>query len=129
MSEDAPFLVDNAAVALNDTGEFAKLVFSRDTGESREVILRREWLPMLVVEIQSKIAPSQATPIDRGSLHMGQNFSLRGFQARRVQSGGATLTLFVDLPDQGRGVTIPLDLTSEDVDTLIKMLSAGSPSG
>jgi hypothetical protein len=119
---DEPFLVDESDVQIDASGEFVKFIFSRDSGERREVVLRRQWLPALATQIQKNIAPGQAVPIDKGSLQIGANFSLQGFQVRRKSDGGATLTLFVDMPDQGRVVTIPMQMSPADIATLQKML-------
>jgi hypothetical protein len=122
MDDNRPFEASETDIALSGDGTSVRLIFNDDSRKSREVILRRKWLPMFAAQIQKNIEPGQIVPIDKGSLQIGQSFSLQGFHAHRLSDGGATIVLFVDLPDQGRVVTIPMDMTPKDLSTLLTML-------
>lgn len=126
MDDDVSFEATETDIALSADGAHVRLIFNDDNGKSREVILLRKWLPAFVAQMQRNIEPGQIVPIDKASLQIGRSFSLQGFQARRFPDGGATITLFVDLPDQGRVVTIPLEMTPKDVSTLLTMLGVKS---
>jgi hypothetical protein len=104
------------------SGEYVKIIFERDDGQFRDVVAHRTWLPSLVTCLLNEIGPGQAVPIDKGSLNFGTTYSVQGFQARPASDGSARLTLFVDLPDQGRVVTIPIDLKPEERSQIIQML-------
>jgi hypothetical protein len=123
-----PLQPNECETLIGEDGRQVKLVFRSDDGDSREIVVDRQWLPQLITQLQRRIAPGQAVPINKDSLDIGQTFALQGYQVRRNADGGAILTLFVDLPDQGRVVTIPLDFSSKDVDQLILMLKGESPS-
>lgn len=123
---DADFIPDNTLTETSSDGELIRISFLRDDGQSRVVTMHRTWLPQLLAELQSKIAPGQATPINRGSLQIGANFRVQGFQAHRNQDGSAVLTLAIDLTDQGRIVTLPIDLEASEREQIIQMLG-GQP--
>ena len=121
--ESKEFRPDECETFLSEDRKRVKIVFRRDSGETQEAVLARTWIPQLIVQLQTRIEPGQATPIDRGSLRIGQTFSLQGYQVGHRPDGSAILTLFVDLPDQGRVVTIPLVLPPPEITQFIQMLA------
>lgn len=106
-------------------GEWITLTFRADTGESQVVSLNWAQLPTLVAQLVQETGPGQAVPIDQGSLQIGTTYSLQGYQVRRNTDGRRLLTLAIDLPDQGRTVTIPIELSPKEVADLIGMLGPG----
>jgi hypothetical protein len=123
-TEPEEFIADQLEVAGSDDGTRVLLVFSRDdTSETREVVLRKSWLPQLLNMVRPHIDPSSAVPIDKNSLRPGQDFALQGWECKRVPGGGARLVLYIDLPDQGRVTTVPMTLDKTDVERLRQQLT------
>ena len=116
------FEPDDCEAVLIENDTKVRISFLNDSGASREVVLARQWPPQLVELLIAKIESGSVVPIDQGSLRPGQTFAVRGFQVRRVSDGSRLLTLSADLPDQGRMVTIPLELSPTDAGKLIEML-------
>lgn len=110
-------------------GKSLRIVFRQDDGKEAAIHMARVHLPQLITVLQREMPPGQATPIDRRSLQIGVNFSLQGYEVRQRPNGHKCLVLMVDLLDQGRVVSIPLDLSPQDVETIIKMLRLGSAKG
>ena len=71
--------------------------------------------------LSSRASPRARLP-NRGSLQLGATYSLQSYQVQRNTDGRRLLTLAVDLLDQGRVVTIPIELSPVEVAQLIKML-------
>ena len=123
MAADDVFEPDECEVALSKDGESVRISFRRDNGTSREAVLPRKWLPGLVAQLLAQIEPGSAVPIDQGSLQIGRTFVVQGYNVRKRPDGGCLLTLFVDLPDQGRIVTIPLELSAPEVSEIVAILN------
>ena len=119
---DREFIPDDVRIQPHSDGERVKVTFLRDTNESREVVLRRSWLPQFLNAMRNEIAPGQAVPIDPNSLSFGRSYSLQGWECKRSPEGGARMTLYIDLPDQGRVVTMPISLGPDEVTHLIDQL-------
>lgn len=115
-----PLRPDETDIRVSD--EDVTLDFRTDNGESRVVVLSRKWLPTLIARLMQETEPGQAVPIDRNSLQIGASFSVQGWQIQHRSDGARRLVLAVDLPDQGRVVTIPLELSPSDVQNIIKQL-------
>lgn len=120
------FHPDECEIFAHSDGEHIKIAFRTDSGESREVVLRRKALPSLLNQLSAQIAPGQAVRIDSHSLRPGTDFVLQGWECRLDAQGGARLVLYIDLPEQGRVVTVPLSLNAADVAQLIARLT-GDP--
>jgi hypothetical protein len=103
-------------------GDDIVLDFKADSGESRVVVLSRKWVPTLLARLMQETEPGQMVPIDRASLQIGASFSVQSWQVQRRSDGARRLTLAVDLPDQGRVVTIPLELSAAEVQSLLDQL-------
>lgn len=119
---DDDFKPDDLQFQISEDGKSVRLIFTRDNGEYREVVLRRSSLPSLVAGAQNLLSPQDAVPIDRDSLRPGTIIRLTGYQfSPRGKKLG--LTLFLELPDQDRGVTIPLNLSRKDAESIAEQLS------
>ncbi|CCB65073.1 hypothetical protein [Hyphomicrobium sp. MC1] len=70
-------------------------------------ILGTNQLPQFVTMLQKEIAPGSATPINRGTLMAGKDILVSGIGFGE-RHDSFVLTAFVDLVNEGRGVTIPL---------------------
>jgi len=112
-------------IGTEEDGQRVTLTFRADTGESRAVSLTRAQVQSSVARLMQEIGGGQVVPIDRGSLQIGATYSLQSYHVQRNTDGRSLLTLAVDLLDQGRVVTIPIELSPVEVEQLIKML--GSP--
>ena len=99
-------------------GVSIKLTLHSDSGRSVSVILPRSTIPGLIARLVAEIGPGQGVPI-AGSLRPGQTILVQGFAAHRQPDGSANLTLFAHLSDENREVTIPLDLSAENVVELV----------
>ncbi len=121
MAGDDDFEPDDLQFQTSVDGERVRLIFIRDTGEHQAVVLRRSHLASLVAGAQKLLSPRDAVPIDRGSLRPGTTLELTSFQFS-PQGSELGLTLFVGLPDQDRGVTIPLCLSRKDAAAIMEQL-------
>jgi hypothetical protein len=117
---EMPLRPDEAEMSTD--GEDVVLDFRSDSGESRAVVLSRQWLPGLIARLMDQIGPDEAVHTDQGSLQVGARFAVQGWQVQRQDDGARRLDVIVNLPDQGRVVAIPLDLTPPDVQSLINQL-------
>jgi hypothetical protein len=117
---EMPLRPDEAEMSTD--GEDVVLDFRSDSGESRAVVLSRQWLPGLIARLMQQIGPDEAVPTDQGSLQVGARFAVQGWQVQHQSDGARRLDVIVNLPDQGRVVTIPLELTPPDVQSLIDRL-------
>ena len=118
------FRPDELEFGTEDEGRRVTLTFRTDSGETLGVSLGRGQVAATVARLVQEIGEGAAVPIDRGSLQIGARFAVQGFQLQRKTDGSRVLTLVVDMPDQGRVVTIPLDLSPDDVAKLIEMLES-----
>ncbi len=112
------FEVKDLQFRTTEDGDRIRLIFTCNSGERREVVLRRRNLASLFAGVQDLLSPSDAVPIDRESLRSGTTIRVTGYQFSPV-GAELRLTLFVDLPDQGRGVTIPLRFSRRDVEKIM----------
>lgn len=116
---------DEMEVGTEENGQRVTLAFRSDSGETQAVSLARAQIPTFVARLLQETEAGSAVPIDRGSLHIGNTFAVQSFHVLRRSDGARLLTLAVDMPDEGRVVTIPLELSPIEVTRLIEML--GSP--
>jgi hypothetical protein len=119
---EMPLRPDEADISTD--GEDVVLDFRSDAGESRSIVLSRQWLPGLIARLMHQVGPDEAIPsaTDQGSLQVGARFAVQGWQVARQSDGARRLDVIINLPDQDRVVTIPLDLTPPDVQSLIDQL-------
>jgi hypothetical protein len=114
---EMPLRPDEADISAD--GEDVVLDFRSDAGESRSVVLARQWLPGLIARLMHQIGPDEAVPTE---LQVGARFAVQGWQVARQSDGARRLDVIINLPDQDRVVTIPLDLAPADVQSLIDQL-------
>jgi hypothetical protein len=112
------FIPDKCEADLIEGDSKLRLSFRRDDGESREVILPREWAPSFVAQLVSKIGPGQVTPIDPQGLQIGRSFAVQGWTVQKNLDGRRRIILFVDFPDEGRQVHIPFELSANEAQDL-----------
>lgn len=105
-----------------DRGDEIILDFKNDNGESQQISMSRTWLPQLLSRLMKEVPSGQAVPIDRSSLQVGASFSLEGWQVQRRNDGARRLVLAVNLPDQARVVTIPIELSAKEAESLVNQL-------
>lgn len=122
MTNVPPINPDELEILPGPDDDHVTLSFRSDNGDRRDIILDRRQLPAIVGRLAQETGPGQAVPIDKGSLQIGATFAVQGWAVRKATDGSRLLTLMVDLPDPGRVVTIPLELTPADVQALIGQL-------
>ena len=120
MNDEDEFQANELLTAIDGNG-FVLLSFRRDSGDTRDVVVRQSVLPQMISQLQTRIAPGQGAPIDLASFRAGRSFALRGMEARGGKTGANQLTLFVE-PEPGRVVSIPIDLSDNDRASLLEML-------
>jgi hypothetical protein len=121
--KEQPFITSGCNIESYADGVHMRLNFIDHKDEIRAVVLRREQIPELIGVLQTEIVPGQVVPIDQESLRIGTNYRLQGFGVRKREDNSAQLTLYIQLPEQGRTVTLNLPLTASDVTSLIIHLS------
>jgi|HubBroStandDraft_6_1064221.scaffolds.fasta_scaffold191591_1 hypothetical protein len=107
---------------IND-GADAALAFETPEGQQIGVIIGRDFLPSVLLEIQSNIGSATIVPISKRSLRPGTRIRARGHQIGPGPDGGKMLTIFAEVGDDHRVVTIPIDLPSHEVGKLVDDLS------
>lgn len=110
------------SVEIERSEDSITLVFMTDSGERQAVELRQVQIEALLARLAKESRPGSLVPIDRESLNIGQSISIQGWQVEKRGDGARRLVLHVDLPDQGRTVSIPLFLPPGEVADLIKEL-------
>ena len=98
-----------------------RMIFAKNSGEHRTVVVRRENLASLFAGIQRLLPAGDAVPIDRDSFRAGTTIRVTSYQFSPRETE-FRMTLFVDLPDQGRSVTIPLHFSRKDAKSIIEQL-------
>jgi hypothetical protein len=121
--ENDQFLTVGCNVQEHPDGLHFRLNFIDAAGKSRAVTLTRDTLPLLAAALHSKIGDGKIVPIDQKSLRAGANILVKGWDIVKRPDLGARLTLYVEMLDQDRVVTIPVDLSPENVTSLIIQLS------
>jgi hypothetical protein len=121
---------DFFAVGLNveshSDAPYVRLTFSDDDDKTRAVIIHQSNLPSAISALHEKISSPNVVPIDRASLKQGQDYVVTGFSAKKLPEG-AELTVHLNLPDQGRFVTLAMALSPQDITGLVLQLSGALP--
>lgn len=101
-----------------------RLSFNAEDGESRQVLLARTWLPVLLAQLTQEVRPGQAVPIDPDSLQNAKGFVVEGFRVQRRErdNGSRRLVLTVDTRQPRGIVTVPLELPPYQVAGVLDML-------
>lgn len=116
------FLVDECETSIGSDGKTIKIKFSNDNGDSQEVLIDRQHLPQFVAQLQNKTVSGSGKPIERASLRPEETFAVSGFRVEHVADGGCVIVVSVNMIDQNRLVTIPLDFSPKDIETLFSMI-------
>ena len=113
MPIDEDFIPDDFSIQVRDTGQL-RLVWERDSGERRAVVLDRQQLPAVLRELQkqTEVATSASTDLLALLAERVARVTGLGFVP---QPDNFRLTAFVDLPEQERGFAISLQLSRADV--------------
>ena len=117
---DDDFEVAGVDVARN--GELVKLIFLDRDDNTRPVVLHQHGIPQLIGALQQHIAAGKVVPMTPKSARIGAIYALEGHGIRKNPDGSAVLTLFVNLPEEGRTVTFDLPLAAKDAQALAKQL-------
>ena len=123
MTEDsAPFEPDEWEVEAHGDGTI-RLVLRSDSGRTLAAILPRATIPGLIARLVAEIGPGQGAAIAGSLLRPGLTLQVQGFSARRHPDGSADLAILAHLPSERRDVTIPLELSAENVSEFVAMLT------
>ena len=118
MSDADLFLAVGCDIGTNDEGTHIRFRFIDDVNQQRHVVMAKQNIPLLLAALQKEIVSGSVVPIDRGSLRIGADFQVQGYQCQRKEDGSAVLTVMINLPEQGRTVTLPIDFPAEDAKSL-----------
>jgi hypothetical protein len=110
---------NESSVKKSEDGKSIEITFSTDGGEKVAISLLQGQVATLVSMLQKEILAGAVVPINRGSLRPGQVFETQAVQVGKHPSGARQIVFHVDLPEEKRHVTIPLQLSPEEVTSLI----------
>ena len=99
-----------------------RLVWAQDSGERRTVVLSKSLLPQVFAQLQTQIAVGSGAPINMAAFRPGTTISVTGLQFGQ-RADHFRLTLFADLPDEGRAVTIPLRISKKEAEECVKAMT------
>jgi hypothetical protein len=119
MTIDEEFRPDEFRIEEEDSGQF-RVVWERDNGERRVVVLDRTQLPAVLQELQKQIEPGSVAPTDLQDLLSGSVAQVAGL-GFAPEPDHFRLTAFVEVPEHEKGVAISLRLSKAD---LMKCVSA-----
>ena len=117
-TEDEDFVVLGCDVKERPDGKRLRLNFTGEGNKNRSVVLHREGVPLLVGALHSKIGHGTVVPIDKESLRAGANIQVQGWDLANRPDRSVLLTIYLDMTDQNRVVTIPVELSQENVTAL-----------
>jgi hypothetical protein len=120
VSHGEDFSPDDLSIQVRDNGQL-RLVWKKDSGERRAVILDRNQLPAVLHELQKQIevAPSASTDLLALLAEKPARVTGLGFAP---QHQSFRLTAFVDLPEQDKGFAISLLLSRADVQKCVSAM-------
>jgi len=120
----ADFIPRETQVASIEGGAKLQVIFREEEGATCEVILLQEQVPGFVAQLVSHIEQGQVVPIRAQSLRIGRDFQFVGWSIQRnAADGRRRLIALIDLPDEGRQVTLPLEFSEADVEELRRQLA------
>jgi hypothetical protein len=120
VSASEPFLATGCDVAYHEDGVHVRLTFIRDKGESQAIFLDRAGLSQLALALRKETLSGSIVPIDQASMTIGLNYRVVGHQVGFLPDRTIKLTVFLDLPDQGRTLSLSLALSADDVDAIAR---------
>jgi hypothetical protein len=116
------FKPDTFAVSTAPDRTDIRLVWERDNGERLTVALEQSQVASVLLELQKQIAPGSGVPINLASFRPGASIAVTGL-GFGPRPDHFVLTAYVDLLDQGRGVTVPLRFSKEDVESCVTAMT------
>src|SRR5277367_6259725 len=122
-TDNEDFVISGCDVQEHPDGKRLRLTFVGEGDKTRSVVMNREGVPLLVGALHSKIGHGTVVPIDKDSLRAGTNIQVQGWDLTNRPDRSVRLTIYVDMIDQGRVVTIPVELSRENVTALIHQMS------
>ena len=99
-----------------------RLVWRQDSGGRQAEVLHKNQLSAVLLELQKQIEPNSAVPINPASLRAGTLVAISGLGFGPRQDH-FLLTVFSDLPEQDRGVTIPLRFSKKDAAECVEAMT------
>lgn len=105
-------------------GRTLRLQFLHDDGRILGVIIPRSRAPMLMAELQTRIVPGSLVPISKRGLQHAEAPSIEGWQVTRKFGGSTRIMLFLQLGEDNRQVSLPIELTLPQLDDLLDDLGA-----
>jgi hypothetical protein len=116
---DEEFKPDDFLIEVTDSGQ-VRLVWERDSGERRAVVLDRNQLLAVLHELQKQ--SDHATSADLHALSQENDAQVTGF-GFAPEGHQFRLTAFVDLPKHERGFAISLLLTEIDANKCVSAMT------
>jgi hypothetical protein len=118
---DEEFKPDDFSIEARDNGQ-VRLVWARDSGERRAVVLDRNQLPAVLHELQKQTEHATAASTDLLALLYGDDAQVTGL-GFAPQADQFRLTAFVDLPKHERGFAISLLLSEVDAEKCVSAIT------
>ena len=114
MAPDEEFSPQGFRVEMADSGQL-RLVWVRDDGEHRVIVLDKSQLPAVTRELRSQIEDEEAAPEDIEDVLSGEEARVAGL-GFSPEADHLRLTVYVEpAPGQDREVEIALRLSKTDV--------------
>lgn len=123
MRKARPIQATEFEVSRTPDGEEIKLSFSDDEGNMAEAVIPLGGLHLLLKLLnQYKSGNAPQEYISKDELYPGVLIEVKSSHFRLSNDGGAVLEIGAHFPDLGRFVTIPLSLSSSDLQSLYKSI-------
>jgi hypothetical protein len=114
MVDKDEFVPDHLEVQDHTDGERVRLVFGRDSdGATKSIVLKKDQLPAIASQLHRRIEAGSVVPISPSDMRIGADYRLTGYEVG-IRSDSFRLNLHVELPAQGRTVTMGLDLNKKE---------------
>ena len=121
MATEEEFRPDEFGVEANGREQF-RLVWKQDTGEQRTVILDRQQLFAVLLELQKQTELESVAPTDLEELLSGEVAQVTGLGFAPA-SDHFRLTAFVEVPEKEAGVAISLRLSKADLKKCVSTMT------
>lgn len=119
--QDNEFMAAGMRAHTSVDGRCVRLDFYDEQEREIPIVIRRESVPSLLHELQSRIGEGSVRSISRHGMPVGMVFRLTGVQTAPRPGGGARLTLHLTVEDGVR--TLPIDLPPDELKDFISDLS------
>ena len=118
---DEEFRPDDFLIEGTDTGQ-VRLVWERDSGERRAVVLDRSQLPAVLQELQRQTAHATPASTDPLALLSGADALVTGL-GFGPEADHFRLTAFLDIPKHETGFAISLLLSEADLEKCVSAMT------